>query len=68
MTAALERLTAFLSELRFEDLPKPVVAQAERCLIDLLGTAAAGVLTPASQSARDFSAAFLAAGAGTSGA
>ncbi|RUT89927.1 MULTISPECIES: MmgE/PrpD family protein [unclassified Mesorhizobium] len=68
MTAALERLTAFLSELRFEDLPKPVVAQAERCLIDLLGTAAAGVLTPASQIARDFSAAFLAAGAGTSGA
>lgn len=35
-------LVAWLHALRFENLPAPVVAQARRCLLDLVGVAAAG--------------------------
>jgi len=36
---------SFIHDLRFEDLPAPVVAQAQRCLLDLIGVAAAGSRT-----------------------
>jgi len=38
---------AFSRELTFADLPDDVVAQAQRCLLDLIGVAAAGRRTPA---------------------
>ncbi|MEJ7668126.1 MAG: MmgE/PrpD family protein [Casimicrobiaceae bacterium] len=38
---------AFARELTFADLPDDVVAQAQRCLLDLIGVAAAGRKTPA---------------------
>ena len=33
---------AFIHDLRFDDLPRPVVAQAKRCVLDLVGVAASG--------------------------
>ena len=38
-------LTSFLHQLRFQDLPEHVVAQARRCVLDLLGVAAGGTQT-----------------------
>jgi hypothetical protein len=35
----------FVRDLDFSDLPADVVAQAERCLLDLIGVAAAGSRT-----------------------
>lgn len=43
---------AFIHELGFADLPVAVVAQVQRCLIDLIGVAAGGVGTPLSAKAR----------------
>lgn len=40
-------IAAFVRELAFDQLPIDVVAQAQRCLLDLIGTAAAGSRTPA---------------------
>ena len=37
---------AFVRHLRFDDLPAAVVAQAQRCVLDLIGVAAAGSSTP----------------------
>jgi 2-methylcitrate dehydratase PrpD len=42
-------LTNFIHQLRFQDLPEHVVAQARRCVLDLLGVAAGGTQTPLSQ-------------------
>ena len=39
----------FIRHLRFEDLPADVIAQARRCLLDLIGVAAAGSRTHAAQ-------------------
>lgn len=39
--------TAFISGLRFDDVPQAVVLQATRCLLDLIGVAAAGSRTHA---------------------
>lgn len=36
---------SFIHELSFADLPEPVVAQSKRCLLDLIGVAAAGSST-----------------------
>jgi 2-methylcitrate dehydratase PrpD len=36
----------FARRLTFTDLPREVVAQAQRCLLDLIGVAAAGASTP----------------------
>ena len=38
---------AFARGLQFDDLPADVVAQAQRCLLDLIGVAAAGSRAPA---------------------
>jgi 2-methylcitrate dehydratase PrpD len=54
---------AFIHDLAFADMPEDVVRQAKRCLIDLVGVAAAGVRTDASRIARAFAARHL----GTSG-
>lgn len=39
---AFSSVAAFACELAFSDLPADVVAQAQRCLLDLIGVAAAG--------------------------
>ena len=44
----------FARELRFGDLPQDVVACAQRCLLDLIGVAAAGSRTPAAAIANGF--------------
>lgn len=40
-----QTLHDFVSATRYEDLPSPVQAMAQRCLIDLAGTAVAGLQT-----------------------
>jgi 2-methylcitrate dehydratase PrpD len=40
-------VTAFVHALSFDALPADVVRQAQRCLLDLIGVAAAGARTPA---------------------
>jgi 2-methylcitrate dehydratase PrpD len=57
-------LLSFLKETRLSDLPAPVVAMARRCLLDLVGVAAAGSRTKLSRIVRDFAAAQMGAGAG----
>ena len=47
----------FLRELTFDALPDDVVQQAQRCLLDLAGVAAAGSRTPLSAIARGYAAA-----------
>ena len=39
-------IPGFVRALRYADLPQDVVAQARRCLLDLIGVAAAGSRTP----------------------
>lgn len=53
---------AFAHELRYADLPPPVVAQALRCILDLVGVAAAGAETRLACLVRDFAADQMAAG------
>ena len=45
VTAPGPSLDRFVHDLSFDALPDPVVRQAKRCLVDLAGTAAAGVGT-----------------------
>jgi 2-methylcitrate dehydratase PrpD len=47
---------AFVRDLDFADLPADVVAQAQRCLLDLIGVAAAGSRTRASAIANGYAA------------
>lgn len=54
----------FIHSLRFADLPDTVVAAARRCLLDLVGCAAAGRKTPVAAIATAHAARFLASGAG----
>lgn len=49
-------LWSFIRDTRFEDLPESVVGQAERCLLDLIGVAAAGTITELSRIIRDHAA------------
>jgi 2-methylcitrate dehydratase PrpD len=51
---------AFIHELAFADLPADVVAQARRCLIDLIGVAAAGARTECARIVCDYAAGHLA--------
>jgi 2-methylcitrate dehydratase PrpD len=55
---------AFIHELRFEDLPEAVVAQAKRCLLDLIGVAASGIWTDLSRIVRDHAVRHMGAGEG----
>lgn len=43
------RLSAFIHELRFADLPTPVIEQGQRCVLDLLGIGAVGAGTQLSR-------------------
>jgi 2-methylcitrate dehydratase PrpD len=47
---------AFVQGLAFADLPADVVAQAQRCLLDLIGVAAAGSRTSAAQIVNSYAA------------
>ena len=51
------RITEFVHETNWGDLPTPVQGQARRCLLDTLGAAAGGRQTRLSQIIHDFSAA-----------
>jgi 2-methylcitrate dehydratase PrpD len=53
---------SFAHELRYADLPPPVVGQALRCILDLAGVAAAGTETELSRIVRDFAVDQMAAG------
>jgi 2-methylcitrate dehydratase PrpD len=55
---------AFIHALRFEDLPPDVIAQAKRCLLDLIGVAVAGRQTNLSRIVHDFAAAQMGASIG----
>lgn len=57
--SAFADLPAFARELRFADLPRDVVAQTQRCLLDLIGVAAAGSRTSAAAIATGFAASQL---------
>ena len=46
----------FVQGLAFDDLPADVVAQAQRCLIDLIGVGAAGSRTGAAQIVNNYAA------------
>jgi 2-methylcitrate dehydratase PrpD len=56
----------FVHDLAFDDLPRAVAEQAKRCVLDLLGVAAAGIQTDLSRIARNF--VFSQMGAGGRGA
>ena len=47
---------AFVRQLAFADLPADVVVQAQRCLVDLVGVAAAGSTTQAAAIANTYAA------------
>ena len=59
---------SFIHDLRFADLPAPVVVQAKRCLLDLVGVAAAGSQTNLSRIINDHAARHYGAGPGGRGA
>lgn len=59
---------SFIHELRFEDLPALVVAQAKRCLLDLVGVAAAGSRTRLSHIINNHVVRHYGGGAGGNGA
>lgn len=53
-------LSRFIRELSFRQLPEDVVRQAQRCLVDLIGVAAAGSRTTASAIVNSYAASQLA--------
>jgi 2-methylcitrate dehydratase PrpD len=55
---------AFIHRLSFPDLPDAVVAQAKRCLLDLVGVAASGRETDLSRIVHDYAVAQMGAGSG----
>lgn len=50
----MNKIIDFIHCMQFDDLPSDVIYQAQRCLLDLVGTAAGGYLTPASKIIRNF--------------
>lgn len=46
-------VVSFIHEFTFDTAPRPVVSQVERCLLDLVGVAAAGIGTRLSATIRD---------------
>jgi 2-methylcitrate dehydratase PrpD len=54
----------FIHRLSYRDLPDAVVAQAKRCLLDLVGVAASGRETDLSRIAHDYAVSQMGAGAG----
>jgi len=61
-------VAAFALETEFHDLPPHIVAQVKRCLLDLIGVAAAGSTTQLSCIIRNHAARHFAAGEGQTGA
>jgi 2-methylcitrate dehydratase PrpD len=61
---AATKIHRFVVDTRYGDLPKPVRLMAERCLLDLCGTAAAGLATPLSRIIRNHAVRGFAAGDG----
>jgi 2-methylcitrate dehydratase PrpD len=55
-TTGFTDVPAFARELTFADLPRDVVKQAQRCLLDLIGVAAAGSRTSAATIVNGFAA------------
>ena len=56
MTRIFVDVPAFVRDLAFADLPRDVVRQAQRCLLDLIGVAAAGSRTKAAAIANTYAA------------
>ncbi len=57
-------ITAFALDTRFEDLPDEITAHGRRCLLDLIGVAAAGSTTPLASIIAAHAVEHFAAGAG----
>src|SRR5438876_2213321 len=57
--AAAVDASAFVRGIAFRDLPSDVVEQSRRCLLDLIGVAAAGSRTPAAAIANGYAASQL---------
>jgi 2-methylcitrate dehydratase PrpD len=55
---------SFIHGLQFQDLPNDVVKQAERCLLDLVGTAAGGYATEVSPIIRNHAVRYYGSGIG----
>jgi 2-methylcitrate dehydratase len=53
MTTIVEQLSAYTCDLRYEDLPREVVHQAKRLIVDTVGCALGGHKGPAAAIARD---------------
>ena len=64
LSEAKPGVPAFVHGLTFAALPEDVVAQVRRCLLDLIGTAAAGSTTRAASIANVYAASALGGGAG----
>jgi len=64
-TGINDRVSDFVHDLAFQDLPPDVAALGRRCLLDLIGVAAAGAATPVSAIIRDHAARHF--GPGTDG-
>jgi 2-methylcitrate dehydratase PrpD len=60
----MEHIHRFVMDTTYGDLPPPVAAMARRCLLDLAGTAAAGLSTALSRIIRDHAVRAFGAGAG----
>ncbi len=58
--AAFADVPAFVRDVTFDDLPADVVAQAQRCVLDLIGVAAAGSQTPSAKLANAYASSQLA--------
>lgn len=58
-TTAFPDLASFVRGIAFTDLPPDVALQATRCLLDLIGVAAAGIRTRASEITRSYAASHL---------
>ena len=58
-TTAFPDVASFVRGIAFDDLPPDVALQATRCLLDLIGVAAAGTRTHASGIARSYAASQL---------
>ena len=54
----------FIHDLCYDDLPDRVIRQAQRCLLDLIGTAAGGTVTDTSRLIRNHAARHFGAGSG----
>lgn len=52
----------FIHDLKLSDIPAGAIHQAQRCLLDLIGTAAGGTITPVSHIIRNFAVRYMGGG------